>query len=150
MQFVQNDFYLFVVGSVCLHPVDAILLPVGMPITDRKVPPVCIRLVSSERTINIRATLQQASIFRSDVRSIRRSQSAQSGHPSVVQMGCLSNRVLEIHFDGSSSAFAAERATARLALPLNSESPPQPDCPSSSADASSSEMSEVLPVSRSK
>lgn len=150
MQFRQNDFHLFVTRWVYFYPVNAVVRSVGMAMPNSKIPSVHIRLMRLKCAIHIHATRQSARIFGLHVGSVLGAHCVQPSRPSIFKMKRLFNRHLEIHLANSDCAFAMERATAWLALLLNSESPPQPDSPSSSSDGSRSEMSRVLPVSLSK
>src|SRR5580658_7739797 len=69
-QLVQNHFYFFVIACMNLDPVDAILVSIGMPVPDGKIPPMCIRLMRLKRAIDIRTALQQTGIFRSHMWSV--------------------------------------------------------------------------------
>ncbi len=147
-RFFDHDFDFRITGGMQLRPVNHFGISVEVLIGDCVVPTVGVGFNRLQGLIKVNTPDELPGVFSVNVRPVPCAERPKA------RLKCAGKIRRRFHctLEGPSRSheFATARATAKVARPLNSESPPQPDFPSPSASGSNLETSLAIPLSRSK
>ena len=131
-------------------PIDNLFLTIGRLMPNTVIPDGIVGQLLFQSAVHIDAALETVRVLGINTLLVHVAQRLQASAPRIFEIGCIFNCFFERQSYSSPSALATALATAALARPLNSVSPPHPAFPASSVSGSKSEMSLVRPLTGSK